>query len=344
MAKGRRVTIAPNIFRYEGSGKLGAAVSVKGRPRRVRPFPPEYPIPRIQTWVADTRKELEDQARAFGERPAVDERLKVGTLTVDVAEFLLQKSVSASDRSHLRAWLPVIVSGETKPLGDLPRDAITPAHINKVIAHWLTKPSVHAVRRVRVSGYARKATQVNSFTIRGTTVQAHDRGGLQAGHIKAHTRKGSTIAAYTAPAATVTDYERAAPATSGSVVAARTIRHRVRVLTDLYHTLDGADAATPLDAVTLPKKPKTVPVTVAPEIVEAVLVNLAQLDPPTAARFGIACTTGQRPCQIARATAGDVNLPRRPTIRFVREAKGEPGHSIWLNPTQVLAWGDFADA
>lgn len=140
----------------------------------------------------------------------------------------------------------------------------------------------------------------------------------------------------------VQGYDRAAPATSGRVVSALTIRHRCRLLADLYHTLDGKSAPTPIDEAKVPKRGKTPPQTLPADVVATVLANLAKLDKPTFGRFAVAATTGQRPCQIGRARPEDVLLPMR--IWLVRDAKGEPGHTVTLDDPQVAAWEAFIAA
>jgi integrase len=158
----------------------------------------------------------------------------------------------------------------------------------------------------------------------------------------AHTIRRVAITGYTRKASTIAKYERRAPATSGRVVAAKTIRHRCRVLADFYRTLDGPEAPTPVDHAKIPKRTKTPPVTVPPEMVADVLRKLRVMDAPTFARFYVAATTGQRPCQIGRARPEDVQLSER--VWLVRDAKGEPAHAITLEKPQIAAWRAFIDA
>jgi integrase len=301
MGNGRRTRIEKNIYRFD-SGRYDAIVTVTGRPARHKGFAPDVSLERIRHWVETTREELIDDIKAFGVVPAASRHSRRGTLDVDAADYLEQikgRAGSAADRSHLRAWLAVVVPGESKPLGELDRSQITAGHVNKTIALWSTAASPHAIRRVRVAGYAR-ATQ------------------------------------------SIKDHVRAAPATSGFVVAARTIRHRCRVLADLYHTLDGAQAPTPVDEAKVPAIPKTPPVVLPAKTMQTVLTKLAQLDVPTFARFAVVTTTGQRPCQVARAKPEDVNLKERTWL--VRDAKGEQAHPITLNDTQAAAWKTFIAA
>jgi integrase len=137
---------------------------------------------------------------------------------------------------------------------------------------------------------------------------------------------------------------RSAPATSGTVVAARTIRHRCRVLADLYHTLDGATAPTPVDEAKVPGPGKTPPVAVPAPVIESTLTRLARLDQKVFAQFAVAATCAQRPCQVGRARPDDVDIFTR--IWLVRDAKGEAAHTITLDDPQVAAWEAFivADA
>jgi integrase len=178
--------------------------------------------------------------------------------------------------------------------------------------------------------------------IAGTAVRAHERLGDSYGTIRGYTRKGSTIRTHTAKAATVPDYVRTAPATSGAIVSALTIRHRCRVLGELWTTLDGEGADTPIDAAKIPARTKTPPSTVPPAVMQSVIEKLALIDAKDFARFFVHAVTGQRPCQIGRARPDDVQLEHG--IWLVRNAKGEPAHTIALNAQQVSAWRLFIAA
>lgn len=147
-----------------------------------------------------------------------------------------------------------------------------------------------------------------------------------------YTRKGRTIATY----------ERKAPTTSGHVVSALTIRHRCRVLHDCYRTLDGPEARSPVAHAKIPTRGKRPPVTVPTDLVGTVLHRLRPLCEKTFARFYVACTTGQRPCQIGRAMPDDVQLADRSWL--VRDAKGEPAHTVSLDKPQLAAWQAFIEA
>jgi len=298
----------PNIYRYP-DGQYEAMARVAGCAPVVKRFGPNTSLEHVQAWLAGQlqdlhaeREKFRSDAAAFGDDTPAERRRKVGTLEGDAPNFLSQiggREAFKADRSHLRAWFNVVVDGER--LGGLPRSAITSGHANKAITQWQTKPSAHAIRKVRVGGYARGDETIG-------------------GHV------------------------RTAPATSGTVVAARTIRHRCRVLREMYQTLDGKKAPTPIDEAKIPKRPKTPPVTVAADVIATVLAKLARLDQKTFARFAVANTCAQRPCQVERAQLDDVDLLNR--LWLVRDAKGEPAHSITLDDPQVAAWEAFivADA
>lgn len=135
---------------------------------------------------------------------------------------------------------------------------------------------------------------------------------------------------------------RTAPATSGHVVAAKTIRHRCRLLAELYHTLDGKAAPTPIDEAKVPKVPKTHPPHIPLDVLIPILTKLRTLDMPTFCRFLVFCTTLQRPVQIGRAVPADVNL--KDGTWLVRSAKNEPAHVITLEADAKAAWRLFKTA
>lgn len=305
MAKGKRIAIEPNIYRYLDSGLLEARVRMGNLPARVKPYRPEPDLERLlqrmRAWVTDQRRELTEEIRAFGDLPAAERRIG-GTLAADVETFLPQikgRSCFKADRSHLRAWLGVLVPGETQPLGQLDRAAITTAHANNAIAIWQERPSTRTIRKVRVGGFGRGTSKVK-------------------GH------------------------ERSAPATSGHVVAARTIRHRCRMLDELYHTLDGKKAPTPIDEAKVPKVPKTLPPRIPADVLYNTLVKLRRLDLPTFCRYAVCCTTLQRPAQVMRAEPDDVDLEN--AVWIVRSAKNDPAHSIPLERDAIRAWKAFIAA
>lgn len=126
-------------------------------------------------------------------------------------------------------------------------------------------------------------------------------------------------------------------------VAARTIRHRCRVLRELYHARDGEDADTPLDQVKLPKVPAPQPVAVPLATMRKVAAKLKRAGlPKDYARFLVRATTGQRPTQIMQTTADDLDLKRR--LWFVPAAKGGNPIPMYLNADMLAAWKTFIKA
>lgn len=142
----------------------------------------------------------------------------------------------------------------------------------------------------------------------------------------------------------------------------RTIRHRRRVLRELYQGLDGAHAKPPLKGVKIPKPedphPTPVPLATIQRVAESLkagktgekrhgpkrtLAAVKYAEPAKArARFLVRATTGQRPSQIMRATAADVDVKRK--IWFVRAGKGGHAIPLPLTPDMVKAWQAFAAA
>jgi integrase len=142
----------------------------------------------------------------------------------------------------------------------------------------------------------------------------------------------------------------------------RTIRHRRRVLRELYQSLDGAHARPPIKGVPVPKPedphPTPVPVETIRKVAESLksgkvgqkrhgprrtLAVVHYTEPAKArARFLVRATTGQRPSQIMRATPADVDLKRR--VWFVRAGKGGRAIPLPLTPEMVKAWQAFAAA
>lgn len=129
--------------------------------------------------------------------------------------------------------------------------------------------------------------------------------------------------------------------------AARTIRHRLRVLRELYASFK---LPSPAAGVELPKIPAPHPVPVSLETIRSVAASLQQGkrhpkgyggDSDQAyARFLVRALTGQRPSQIMRAQPADVDLVRR--IWFVRAGKGGTAIPLPLNAEMVKAWKLFA--
>jgi len=142
----------------------------------------------------------------------------------------------------------------------------------------------------------------------------------------------------------------------------RTIRHRRRVLRELYQALDGAHARPPLKGVKVPKPedphPTPVPLATIQRVAASLkkgkagkqrcgptrkLVRVQYAEPAKArARFLVRATTGQRPSQIMRAKPADVDLVRR--IWFVRAGKGGQPIPLPLTRDMVRAWKAFAAA
>lgn len=124
-------------------------------------------------------------------------------------------------------------------------------------------------------------------------------------------------------------------------VAARTIRHRCRVLRECYRALDGATTKTPMDRVRLPRVPPSQPVAVPVQTIRRVAASMLKAGlGADYARFTIRALTGQRPAQVMRAQPGDVDFKRR--IWFVRPAKGGTQIPFPLNAEAVKAWKYFA--
>lgn len=124
-------------------------------------------------------------------------------------------------------------------------------------------------------------------------------------------------------------------------VAARTIRHRCRVLRECYRAMSGPTAKTPADRLKLPRIPPAQPVAVPVKTIQKVAASLLKAGlGADYARFTIRALTGQRPAQIMRAQPQDVDLPRR--IWFVRPAKGGNPIPFPLNTEAVTAWKYFA--
>lgn len=144
--------------------------------------------------------------------------------------------------------------------------------------------------------------------------------------------------------------------------AEKTIRHRVRVLRELWHALDGAHARTPVDGLKLPTLPRPNPQGISPDVIRAVALSLARgltiqqrcgpkrtLATVTRAttkiglaRFLVRALTGQRADQIMRALPRDVDLDAR--IWWVRPAKGGHQVPLPLNDEQLAAWRVFIEA
>jgi integrase len=133
-------------------------------------------------------------------------------------------------------------------------------------------------------------------------------------------------------------------------VSQQTVRHRVMTFLRVYRFLDGKHVRTPLDEIDAPKPPKRRPRSVTTDVLRAIAERLMQQElhdgrmtsPKTRARFLVLATTGQRPCQLQRATAQDVDLEQR--IWYVDPAKGDRGTIVVLNEDMLAAWKLFIQA
>lgn len=129
----------------------------------------------------------------------------------------------------------------------------------------------------------------------------------------------------------------------------KTINHRMDTLRELYHRLDGHRAPTPCDNVKHLPPAKTIIQRVSDDMILVVDRRLQERehagilrDAKTRARFRVFVSTGKRPCEIMRATAGDVNLTAR--VWVPRDAKGGYCPGVYLNDDQRAAWQLFIAA
>lgn len=133
--------------------------------------------------------------------------------------------------------------------------------------------------------------------------------------------------------------------------APRTMRHRVRVLREMYESLDPTWPH-PLKKLKLPRPAKTMPAPVSHDLIEKVAASLIAgksgrggygWEPVLSrARFLVYATCGQRPAQIGRAVREDLDLERR--LWFVRPAKGGDPIVLPLDDDMVWAWEVFIAA
>jgi integrase len=126
----------------------------------------------------------------------------------------------------------------------------------------------------------------------------------------------------------------------------KTQRNRRQALQQLYHTLDGEKAPTPVDDVDPPAVAKRRPVGVDRAIIGEVAGNLfAQeragrlRDGKTRARFLVLATCGQRPASVKRALPEHVDLARR--FWFVDGCKDGDAVPLYLNDDMLDAWTLF---
>lgn len=146
-----------------------------------------------------------------------------------------------------------------------------------------------------------------------------------------------------------THVKRAKATWQDAGLSAATIRHRIRVLRELYQMLDGKHAKPPTMGVTLPTRPDPHPTATPIKLIQRVAKSLLKgkrrkkgygSDSKKAhGRFLVRATTGQRPCQVMRATRSDVDFIRR--IWFVRSAKGGRAIPLPLNADMVRAFRAF---
>lgn len=142
---------------------------------------------------------------------------------------------------------------------------------------------------------------------------------------------------------------------------ARTILHRRRVLREMYAAL-APRFQLPLDEVSWPTPstphPTPVPLATIRKVAKSLKSGLtitkrhgpnrtlAETQIPesakTYARFLVRATTGQRPAQIMRTVAADVDLKRK--IWFVRPAKGGNAVPLPMNQPMLDAWRTFIKA
>lgn len=308
---------------------LEAYVSVKGLKPRSKRYPLDANLDDLRIWIATARKELNAERRAFGIIPTPAASVAAAnrdTLEAGIARLIPQiqgRTQWKADRSHAMAWTGVVLEDlDPRPLGEWDRKAITQEIANRVIALWKTKPGPRAIRKIRVAASSRPAVAVAARVVRGKTIQK----------------------AYTRPEGTLASYIRSAPATSGAVVSDRTIRHRCRMLKEVWKSLDGVEAPTPVDHANVPPPPKSHPVAIPIDVLVAVLAKLRAIDSLTFVRYWVFATTMQRPVQIGLAQPGDVKYDDDPATWVVRSAKNEPAHTIPLEADAVAAWRAFDEA
>lgn len=148
----------------------------------------------------------------------------------------------------------------------------------------------------------------------------------------------------------------------------KTIKHRVRVLKELWHFCDGKHRRTPADGLKLPRVPKTTPTPIGEAVIfrvaeslKAGLVTQRPCGPKRTiatvhhrpaeqcyARFVIRALTGQRPSQIGRARPEHIDRQNR--VWWVNPGKGGNPVAFPLSDDldvafryfdQVQAWGWF---
>lgn len=312
----------------EPDGRLLARVQV-GKSRPKRRFPAETDPAVVAAWIETTRAQLLKARADYGEAPIVAHRpARDGSGTLD---------------ADVARFLPQIAGR--------PSTAADTSHLRAWPAVVINGVRLGTMRRSAIT-----SELINLAIAQWRTMPtAH---AIRRVRVTMHTRDGHTMPAY----------ERKAPATSGAVVADRTIRHRCRMLADLYHALDGKRAPTPVDDARIPTVPKPHPIGVTADIMLRVAGRLAQAAQPrrrvraphdpeayairqaarcrdyqqTYARYVVLVTTGQRPVQVMRAKPEHVDLEGGTWL--VMSAKLEPAHTILLTADMRQAWQAFIDA
>lgn len=328
-----------------------ARVKYRGQ-ERTRRFKPDTDLDRIRLWRLQT---LLDLKVPLLDRPAAAVAIPVApvgrppvaapaippspapsttTLEQDVEAYLPRiagRACFKSDRSNLRAWLAA-KGADGRELGKHPRYTLTTADIDVVIGAWLSSVPEPLDSTARPAGLRR--VQIASF-------QRQSDGKMVRG------------------------YQRLTPRTGTQRnLSHATVRHRKRVLRELYWTLDGRSAPNPLADAKKYRAPKTNPVGVPEALIAQVLQTMAEKirTMPTTntrgvpspwlearqaawakghARFLVVTTTAQRPVQVMRAEPDDVRLDLAEPTWFVRASKFEPAHTVVLTTEAVAAWRQF---
>lgn len=128
----------------------------------------------------------------------------------------------------------------------------------------------------------------------------------------------------------------------------REIRHRVRMLKQVFRSLDPG-MSTPCDGIRLPKVIKRKARPVSASIVRDVALQLRKQeltgklrDAKTRARFLVLALTGQRPIQVMRAQPSHLDWDRG--LWYVNPAKGDEGSIVAFNDQIRAAWTLFTQA
>jgi len=119
-------------------------------------------------------------------------------------------------------------------------------------------------------------------------------------------------------------------------IAPKTINHRVRSLTQLFHELDGEKVPTPCDEVKKLNVPKVLPVVVPEHVINQVALNLAPR-PLEQARFIILTLTGIRQSQL-RTTNPETQLDLAERVWLVQSGKKGNHIPVHLNDQMLAAF------